>query len=1177
MNNNVQFISNTTVLFDSYLASNANTILGQVSDQYTDGVTLYIVNNSTFSTATVTVTITNNNGLVYSNSYFLAAQKVSSLINISNIATSTVSISVYGANSCYGYLVYNSSFASLPNNNFSINDNINSSNITSTEITLTLPASDYGQENILAIEQFILTNLEPMSSDIDNWSSQITTLQTDINSLSDNVNSLYNSLDNKIISVTQQTSNQISTVESNFNTTIDSVTSQTQEFITTLTNSASTSGDVFQILDTIDQLRNSDFVIPTVRVLGYYEPGDGGGDLYYSYNPNNITGCIFTATATPIPNPDTAPTVTVNSTVIDPLPGLNFTIPNGPLYVAIAYVSEAGESTISPITTVTVNGTTITVTSPSNTPEGVLHYAVYMGTTATTLYLQKLYIDVGTDWVQPPTVGIFTWSPQPLETSGIGSLMTVTSIQSGSLHRYALLTSPSLLNSTYVASQLSGTTGSTGVYVIRGQQTFSASNIILDDGGCTYILTNSGNVWLRNPDLERINILCGGAIGDGIVDDAWVIRTAATNPYAVPVFIPNGKNFYMEAPILKYTYAIQFNGTATISNTMSANSIISMRTSFFCSIPYSGAVSIKGIAFHGGFNPLELTNSGSFSTTYCRFVDWSNTAIIHNYGEKYIFENLQFAAESISPKIAISPASQDLSLIYSATNPESNLWIDRCTMKNLWTFYSGTKTGVYHRIQNFIYTEGNIGDTDIQNCISSNIAYFTMYIRGQLQGTTVSNLVIDLEGWPSRLETGQAIIYMEGVANSTFSNFPIGNGSSFWNEGVYSVYLGNTYGQPSAMFNNISFQLPLFYNGTTVCTFINCNGTVYNTTDSTYNIVTDDSKFINCSMDGVPGSVDNIGMCNNINAFPSYNLIPNASFILGGQYWNCSVGSLSPGGLYPNLLNQSSSAEYYSGVAAVSSLVTITSETVLLYGSDDSICAWFIASLDTSDTTNGGLMSAINFYNSSGSLISSYSLTTITSLSPYPTFIYGEEIAVPSTCTSFNFEFSFNSSTTDPVIVTLYKVKVERSAFCTSFTDDATLALISGNSPYNINGIYNNPTFGAVTSSSALVNGPLTVKSITNTSNTNSVASPTLGTVESFNSYNGTYKVNIYYLDGYENGSNTDQTLNFPTAYLYPPIIKNSAKNSSGSAKPISVSTAGISLLAGDTTTYTGYIQIEGF
>jgi len=70
----------------------------------------------------------------------------------------------------------------------------------------------------------------------------------------------------------------------------------------------------------------------------------------------------------------------------------------------------------------------------------------------------------------------------------------------------------------------------------------------------------------------------------------------------------------------------------------------------------------------------------------------------------------------------------------------------------------------------------------------------------------------------------------------------------------------------------------------------------------------------------------------------------------------------------------------------------------------------------------------------------------------------------------------------------------------------------------------------------------------------------------------GAYKKFVAYASGYENDTTTAQTISFPVAFVNTPYVATAP-----SGLISSISTTGITLASGTTTTYTGWIIIEGY
>ncbi len=93
-----------------------------------------------------------------------------------------------------------------------------------------------------------------------------------------------------------------------------------------------------------------------------------------------------------------------------------------------------------------------------------------------------------------------------------------------------------------------------------------------------------------------------------------------------------------------------------------------------------------------------------------------------------------------------------------------------------------------------------------------------------------------------------------------------------------------------------------------------------------------------------------------------------------------------------------------------------------------------------------------------------------------------------------------------------------------------------------------------------------------NTTQTTLAGSTAGSIVYSMPEQGSSYKKFIAYANGYENDTTTAQTITFPVAFTNAPAVV-----SAPSGLISSTSTTGITLTSGTTTTYTGWIIIEGY
>lgn len=87
-----------------------------------------------------------------------------------------------------------------------------------------------------------------------------------------------------------------------------------------------------------------------------------------------------------------------------------------------------------------------------------------------------------------------------------------------------------------------------------------------------------------------------------------------------------------------------------------------------------------------------------------------------------------------------------------------------------------------------------------------------------------------------------------------------------------------------------------------------------------------------------------------------------------------------------------------------------------------------------------------------------------------------------------------------------------------------------------------------------------------------SVSGTTAGTIYWWQEHQGTVKKVVVYLDGYENDTATAQTITFPMAFTYTPLVNNQS-----GAPGVSATTTELSIDPNAAMAYTGYIEVTGF
>lgn len=172
----------------------------------------------------------------------------------------------------------------------------------------------------------------------------------------------------------------------------------------------------------------------------------------------------------------------------------------------------------------------------------------------------------------------------------------------------------------------------------------------------------------------------------------------------------------------------------------------------------------------------------------------------------------------------------------------------------------------------------------------------------------------------------------------------------------------------------------------------------------------------------------------------------------------------------------------------------------------------------------------------------------------------------------------WNSSTLAWDAVNTLTTSSEEFSIAKLMTVNGGLTVNSGNTQLgstsgNMVKSYNNTLDDG--SGNVTVAGAINVdKAINQASSPASFAGTTAGTVYWNMPFQGAgYKKVVVYLSGYENDTTTAQTITFPTAFTDTPYIAANTASVPG----VTVSTTALSINPDSTSTYSGWLVIEGF
>jgi peptidoglycan hydrolase CwlO-like protein len=201
----IQFPAGSIILGEINLIPNSENQVAVLGESYNSGVSLYVANNSPFTTALIEITVlptTNVNvgyGPLYSETLFLEPQQVLILSNIFNPQNTSIDVTIDNTNNSVAYVVYNPLFTGSEVNSLStlpINALVNE--------TTTSPSASGTSSNYGTLQQYVTTTIGNLTTDVSNLSTIITdnfsqlldaeSFQTELDSLNSEVQNALSSI-----------------------------------------------------------------------------------------------------------------------------------------------------------------------------------------------------------------------------------------------------------------------------------------------------------------------------------------------------------------------------------------------------------------------------------------------------------------------------------------------------------------------------------------------------------------------------------------------------------------------------------------------------------------------------------------------------------------------------------------------------------------------------------------------------------------------------------------------------------------------------------------------------------------------------------------------------------------------------------------------------------------------
>ena len=559
---------------------------------------------------------------------------------------------------------------------------------------------------------------------------------------------------------------------------------------------------------TIADLRGltSSTTATTCNVANFATAGDQGGGTFVVDAADTTSGALFTGSLAPV-NAPAAPTLGSTS---------GGTLAATTYYVKLTYNTAAGQTLPSSESSLAVAADYLLVVASPASATGVTSYNVYVSTSTGAETLQASGIAIGTSWTEP-TSGLVAGAAFPTASTA-GSILDVTAINTGSIVVNNGVYGANVAAGTIVVAQAGGT-GSTGNYLVNGEQTVSSEFMTSDNGG-TIIVDQAGRRWYRQYS-GAVNVRWFGATGNGTTDDTAAIQQAENNTNQI-LYFPAGKYLINTTGIVKKT-GVSWTGdgrfqsvivaeTATwYGNVVGSISDVSNLTISNIGFDTSGVTLGAASTTSGVVSALNFFTGSQVEITNCAFVGIQLWGLFFGGGSNVQITKNYFSRASAS-------ANFNEGILTNPTNAQcNNFVIDGNVLEN-----TGMAPIIYNSIvsNNFItgwgYGSGiTMGLGTYRNAITGNFIGFSatgadvngVHPAGIEQwsnfSTCAGNVCVGCAG--SGINSGGSGSSITG--NVCLSNATGASTSLYEQAGIVTRYVSSTInGNASIISSNICFD-----------------------------------------------------------------------------------------------------------------------------------------------------------------------------------------------------------------------------------------------------------------------------------------------------------------------------------------------------------------------------------
>ena len=184
---------------------------------------------------------------------------------------------------------------------------------------------------------------------------------------------------------------------------------------------------------------------------------------------------------------------------------------------------------------------------------------------------------------------------------------------------------------------------------------------------------------------------------------------------------------------------------------------------------------IKGFAFNGGTNPIDMGRFHGLCVEDCSFVGWSGNAICLYQGEKHSFRNIFFYPTTGVASSCFSFCKASDSTL-TLTGTDASMFVDRVLIENC--FLSPVSTAPINGVQTFIRCGGKFAHVTLQNVVAHSCQQYAFNLN-EVAWCNFANITVDGGGVSGSPQAASFNVGSGGIQSSVFNGMSLSGGTYY--------------------------------------------------------------------------------------------------------------------------------------------------------------------------------------------------------------------------------------------------------------------------------------------------------------------------------------------------------------------------------------------------------------